>query len=189
MAGNGGGMANTQQATPIGQRHYGSAVYNNPALAGQTAQQGAPSMQYPTVNPHTGQAINSSDVNFGGRSPNNPGQQPAQMSFNFTPGQAAALGNDIRAIQQNPSLGLQFPSNPAQGMVAGQATAPLTGTAGGMMAGAQTQQQAPMAMPWFMQQQGMQPQYGYGQMPMINSMPWQNPFLMAALQNQGMMWR
>lgn len=209
MAGNGGGMAGTQQAEPIGQRHYGSAVYNNPALAGQTAQQGAPSMARPTVNPHTGQAIDPANVNFGGRSPNNPGQQPAQMSFNFAPGQAAALGNDIRAIQQNPSLGMQFPSNPAQGMVAGQAAAPLTGMVGGMqgqqgqtapmgnylpqlqqaLSGWGGQQQAPMAMPWFMQQQGMQPQYGYGQMPMINSMPWQNPFLMAALQNQGMMWR
>lgn len=210
MAGNGGGVGTTQQADPIGQRHYGSAVYNNPALAGQTAQQGAPSMARPTVNPHTGQAIDPANVNFGGRSPNNPGQQPAQMSFNFAPGQAAALGNDIRAIQQNPSLGMQFPTNPAQGMVAGQAAAPLTGTAGGMMSGAQTQQQvpnanylpqlqqaltgwggqqqAPLAMPWFMQQQGMQPQYGYGQMPMINSMPWQNPFLMAALQNQGRLW-
>jgi len=51
------------------------------------------------------------------------------------------------------------------------------------------QQQAPAAMPWFMQQQGMAPQYGGGQMPMINSMPWQNPFLMSALYNQGTMWR
>lgn len=197
MAGNGGGVGTTQQADPIGQRHYGSAVYNNPALAGQTAQQGAPSMARPTVNPHTGQAIDPANVNFGGRSPNNPGQQPAQMSFNFAPGQAAALGNDIRAIQQNPSLGLQFPSNPAQGMVGGmqgqqgqmapmanylpQLQQALTGWGG--------QQQAPAAMPWFMQQQGMAPQYGGGQMPMINSMPWQNPFLMSALYNQGTMWR
>lgn len=213
MAGNGGAAGGqAQQATPGGftpstdpvnpaMQPYGNSLFNNPNAGGRSPGQPgyAAGMQKPTVNPHTGQAIDPANVNFGGRSPNNPGQQPAQMSFNFAPGQAAALGNDIRAIQQNPSLGMQFPTNPAQGMVAGQAAAPLTGTAGGMMSGAQTQQQVPNAnyLPqlqnaltgWGGQQQpplaALPQQWQQAQMPMINSMPWANPFLMAMLANYG----
>lgn len=202
MAGN-GGQGTTQQAQPQGfASQYMNAV--NPSSQAQPAG----SFYTPNVGWNQQSAVDKLGTTGLGADIRGLASGALQPAYNFS---------------KNAGQGGQPGSGPYQPQMASQAAAPVTGAVGGAMNGAQTQQsapnanylpqlqgalagwggqqQAPMAMPWFMQWM-QQPQYyaggggqmqypgtGYGQMPMINSMPWQNPFLMSALYNQGTMWR
>lgn len=177
MAGNGGAAGGqAQQATPGGftpstdpinpaMQPYGNSLFNNPNAGGRyPGQPGyAAGMQKPTVNPHTGQPLDPAKVNFGGHGPN--WQPPAQQTYTPYAGQFDTLGQDIQRLQQG------FQAQPGMWPQMGNGGGlPGQGAMGGMA------QPTSAALPQQWQQ---------AQMPMINSMPWANPFLMAMLANYG----
>ena len=202
MAGNGGAVgAQTQQATPGGftpstdpvnpaMQPYGNSLFNNPNAGGRSPGQPgyAAGMQKPTVNPHTGQPIDPAKVNFGGHGPN--WQPPAQQTYTPYAGQFDTLGQDIQRLQQGfqaqPGMWPQMGNGgglPAQGAVSGAIGGALSGMSPQTMGG-----NAPYSGMGFTGQPplaALPQQWQQAQMPMINSMPWANPFLMAMLANYG----
>ena len=184
MAGNGGAAGGqAQQATPGGftpstdpvnpaMQPYGNSLFNNPNAGGRyPGQPGyAAGMQKPTVNPHTGQPIDPAKVNFGGQAPN--WQPPAQQTYTPYAGQFDTLGQDIQRLQQG------FQAQPGMWPQMGNGGGlPGQGAVSGAIGGALSGGQPPLA--------ALPQQWQQAQMPMINSMPWANPFLMAMLANYG----
>lgn len=186
MAGTSGVQGQAQPANNWQQGWLGAGK-GAPQGALYPGQEGRSQQAFPSVNPHTGQAL--TQANWNQRPPGAPqgAPQQAQMSYNFAPGQAAALGADINAVpaqspqgypQSVPGLRPGGPvydpyiSNPGPQM---PATPQLSGwgqALGGMPQGQQQMQPSPWANPWGNMQPWAMAPYGSA-----------NPYLMANLLN------